>query len=216
MKYTHVVWDFNGTILDDVDTGIRAVNRLLADRNLPTIADADAYRRVFRFPIKSYYEALGFDFDKEPYEVVAPQWVALYLELVKTASLCPYVKEALGAFAQRGLLQTLLSATEQSMLCEQVRGLGLEGYFDRMMGLDHIHAHSKLALARAWREENPMAHAFMIGDTVHDFEAAQAMDMDCYLIAGGHQPRETLMATGAPVFDDLQMLVEYLFKEEKI
>ena len=216
MKYTHVVWDFNGTVLDDVETGIRAVNRLLVERGLPTLADADAYRRVFRFPIKSYYEALGFDFAKEPYEIVAPKWVALYLQFVTSAPLRPYVKESLGMFAERGLLQTLLSATEQRMLCEQVHGLGLEGYFDRMMGLDHIHAHSKLSLARAWREENPMAYAFMIGDTVHDFEAAQAMDMDCYLIAGGHQPRETLMATGAPVYEDLQALMKHLIAEEKI
>lgn len=79
MKYTHVVWDFNGTVLDDVEAGIRAVNDLLVARGLPCIADADAYRRVFRFPIKSYYEALGFDFKKETYEALAPQWVERYL-----------------------------------------------------------------------------------------------------------------------------------------
>jgi len=216
MKYTHAVWDFNGTVLDDVETGIRAVNCLLSERGLPTVADADSYRRIFRFPIKSYYESLGFDFGKEPYEVVAPQWVALYLAFVKEASLCPYVKETLECFRQKGLSQTLLSATEQGMLREQVRDLGLDGYFDEMVGLDDIHAHSKLALARAWREAHPNVCAFMIGDTEHDFEAAEAMGMDCYLIAGGHQPKETLLATGATVFDDLQALIQYLSEIEKI
>lgn len=216
MKYTHVVWDFNGTVLDDVGTGIRAVNQLLAARSLPLLPDADTYRKVFHFPIKSYYEALGFDFEKEPYEVVAPQWVALYLEFVKNAPLCPYVIEALTCFRERGLSQALLSATEQTMLRGQVRDLGLESYFDEMVGLDDIHAHSKLALARAWREAHPTAHAFMIGDTEHDFEAAETMQMDCYLIAGGHQPKETLLATGAPVFDSLQDLVSYLQEHKKI
>jgi phosphoglycolate phosphatase-like HAD superfamily hydrolase len=49
----------------------------------------------------------------------------------------------------------------------------------------------------------------MIGDTEHDFEAAQAMKMDCYLIAGGHQPKEKLLATGAPVFDSLREAYAY-------
>ncbi len=216
MKYSHVIWDFNGTVLDDVETGIRAVNCLLAERELPTIVDADAYRRVFHFPIKSYYETLGFDFAKEPYEVVAPQWVALYLDFVKQAPLCPYVKDTLNLFAEKGLSQTLLSATEQGMLHGQVRDLGLDGYFDEMLGLDHIHAHSKLSLAHAWRKAHPTACGFMIGDTEHDFEAAEAMHMDCYLIAGGHQPKETLLATGAPVFDSLQGLMAYLIEKEKI
>ena len=209
MKYTHAMWDFNGTLLDDVDTGIRAVNCLLTERGLPCLTDAEAYRRVFRFPIKSYYEKLGFDFQKEPYEVVAPQWVARYLDFVKEAPLCPFARETLSALRSRGLSQTLLSATEQNMLRGQIRELGLACYFDEMLGLGHIHAHSKLALARAWREAHPDACGFMIGDTEHDFEAAQEMGVDCYLIAGGHQPKETLLATGAPVFDSLRQACDY-------
>lgn len=216
MKYTHVIWDFNGTVLDDVETGIRAVNDLLAARCLSTLTDADAYRRVFHFPIKSYYEALGFDFQKESYEELAPQWVALYLEYVKDASLRPNVKETLAYFRAQGLSQTLLSATEQGMLRTQVHDLGLDSYFDGIMGLDHIHAHSKLALARAWREAHPTERAFVIGDTEHDFEAAETMGVDCYLIEGGHQPRERLVATGAPVFASLNGLLAYLSQEGKV
>ncbi len=216
MKYTHAIWDFNGTVLDDVDTGIRAVNHLLAARNLPTLFDADAYRRVFHFPIKHYYETLGFDFAKESYEELAPQWVSLYLQFVPDAPLCPHVVDTLSALRARGLSQILLSATERNMLQGQVKGLGLESYFDEILGLDHIHAHSKVALARAWRAAHPEANAFMIGDTEHDFEAAEAMKMDCYLIAGGHQPKETLLATGATVFDSLREMYEYLISENFI
>lgn len=115
----------------------------------------------------------------------------------------------LALLKSKGLAQTLLSATEQNMLRTQVCALGLEGYFDEMRGLDHIHAHSKLSLARAWREAHPDAHAFMIGDTAHDFESAEAMQMDCYLIVGGHQPKTTLLATGATVFDTLEEACEY-------
>ena len=51
MTYTHVIWDFNGTILDDVQIGIDSVNVLLRKRGLPTVASVDADREVFEFPI---------------------------------------------------------------------------------------------------------------------------------------------------------------------
>ena len=94
-KYDYIVWDFNGTLLDDVMTGIKSVNTLLAERGIATIPSVEYYRSVFRFPIIEYYRTLGFDFESEPYEVLAPKWVALYLENVKSAGLYPDVKETL-------------------------------------------------------------------------------------------------------------------------
>jgi len=100
---TCCIWDFNGTILDDVDTGIRSVNKLLKDRGLPTIESREDYYAHFRFPIIEYYRSLGFDFSKEPYEKIAPLWVAEYLENVKTAGLCEGVLAALERFRLAGL-----------------------------------------------------------------------------------------------------------------
>ena len=216
MKYTHAVWDFNGTVLDDVDAGILAVNRLLEVRGLPVLTGREAYHRVFHFPIRSYYEDLGFDFSVESYETVAPQWVALYLEYAASSPLCVGVRETLELFRGRGLCQTLLSATERDMLVRQVTDLGIGGYFDGLWGRDDIHAHSKVALAEAWRAAHPDARVFVIGDTEHDKEAADAMGADCYLIAGGHQSKETLCRTGAPVFDSLPALSAYLTAEGRI
>ena len=73
--YDYCIWDFNGTLLDDVGAGISSVNTLLSERNLPVIPSVDYYRGIFRFPIIEYYKSLGFDFDSEPYEELAPKWV---------------------------------------------------------------------------------------------------------------------------------------------
>ena len=78
MKYTDIVWDFNGTLLDDIRAGIDAVNEMLARRDLATIQSVEQYRELFCFPIIDYYAKLGFDFEKEDYySVLAPEWVAL-------------------------------------------------------------------------------------------------------------------------------------------
>ena len=83
MKYTHVFWDFNGTILADMQAGMESTNEMLSSRELPVIPSLEVYRTIFDFPIKEYYRGLGFDFAKESYEVLAPVWVDLYNEKSK-------------------------------------------------------------------------------------------------------------------------------------
>lgn len=192
MKYTHIIWDFNGTILNDVETGIKSVNTLLAQRNLPTIPSVEAYQRVFGFPIIDYYRKLGFDFDKEPYEVIAPLWVKEYLENVKKAEVFPDVKRTIEIFKQNGAVQIVLSATEREMLIKQLNDLGIANYFDDILGLDNIHAESKVALAKEWLAKTDNAVPVMIGDTTHDVQTAKAIGADCILVARGHQSYETL------------------------
>jgi phosphoglycolate phosphatase len=98
MNYTYCIWDFNGTIFDDIGASIKAVNTLLAERGLPTLGSKERYHEVFDFPIIDYYRRIGFDFDKEPYEVVAPLWVELYLENSKSSGLFEDVIPALDFF----------------------------------------------------------------------------------------------------------------------
>ena len=202
--YDYIIWDFNGTLLDDVDTGIVSVNTLLKARELPVIESREKYHSVFGFPIIDYYRALGFDFGKEPYEDIAHEWVALYLEHVKRAPMNHYCREALKLFEERGLRQIILSASELAMLKDQLAGLGILGYFEDVLGLDNIYAGSKLHVARKWREEHPTARALMIGDTDHDVTTAKEMGADAVLIARGHQSREHLESVGVPVFDSLE------------
>ena len=203
MKYDCCIWDFNGTLLDDVMTGIDSVNTLLCERGLAQIEGVEHYRRIFRFPIIEYYRSLGFDFDSEPYEVLAPKWVALYLEHVKHAGLFCDVIEVLERLRTQRMPQFVLSATELSMLEGQLSSLGIREYFEGVMGLDNIHAGSKISLARAWREKYPDAKAVLIGDTDHDAQTAIELAADCILVCRGHQSREHLLTTGAVVVDDL-------------
>lgn len=213
MKYTDIIWDFNGTILDDVEAGIISVNKLLSDRGLPTISDKEYYRSVFTFPIIEYYRSLGFDFDAEPYEVLAPLWVAEYLKNSKNATLREGTREAFEHFHSLGLCQHVLSATECSMLKNQLSELGISDRFESVYGLDNIHASSKTALAKRWREENPDAVALFIGDTEHDFATAKTIGCDCALVCGGHNSKEKLAeCEGALVFRDLYDLLSSFVK----
>ena len=213
MKYTHILWDFNGTIINDVETGIISINTLLSRRGMPTIDSIEQYHSVFTFPITEYYRNVGFDFDKEPYPILAIEWVRENQENIKKARLCDGARDALERFAALGIPQIIISATQQDMLMGHVGDLGISHFFEDILGLDNIHAESKVALGRAWMDAHPDALPLMIGDTIHDAEVAREIGCDCRLCAVGHQSLETVSTAGVPVYQSLGELVDSLFME---
>lgn len=210
-KYTHVVWDFNGTVLNDVQLGIDCVNEMLKKRGLPIIPDVNAYRHVFGFPIDRYYRRLGFDFEKEDYDtVLAPEWVALYLAGEASCPVNDGVRETVAAIRERGLSQIMLSASNLQQLKGQLARLELEDAFDEILGLDNIHARSKVLLVTEWKSRHPDARPLFVGDTEHDADVAEAIGADCVLYLGGHQPEELLRARNKPLIRDIAELLEFL------
>lgn len=210
-KYEYLIWDFNGTILDDVEASMSSVNVLLEERGLKPMPSFEFYREVFDFPIKKYYAALGFDFINEPYEVVAPLWVALYNEAVKKSNIRCGVVEMMESLKNMGIKQYILSATEREMLRGQLDDLGITKYFDEVLGLDNIHAESKVALGKKLGERIDMTKALMIGDTVHDHETAVSMGCDIVLVEGGHQSRRRLLECTDRVEKDFEEILKKYF-----
>lgn len=210
MKYTHVIWDFNGTLLNDVEIGIQSINVLLSRRGMPTLDTEEAYRKVSGFPIIDYYKRLGFDFSKEPYDKVAVEWVDQYTSRMDLAPLYDGVFPMLSLVREKGIGQVLLSASELEMLMGQAKTLGIVEWFDEILGMDNVYAHGKLSLGKRWREEHPDAVALFVGDTDHDFEVARAMGADCVLFSGGHQSYDRLARLGCPVIRRISDLEAYI------
>ncbi len=209
MKYTHVIWDFNGTVLRDMEIGIEATNYMLRRRSLPEIGGIADYRELFGFPVQDYYARLGFDMIREDYRtVLAPEWVCEYNKRSGAAPIFDGVRELTQALREKGIHQSILSASEQEMMLTQLTSLGGADWFDEIWGTGSIHAHGKAELADAWRAEHPDAKALLLGDTDHDFEVAQRLGADCVLVAQGHQSRNRLSQCGVPVVDDLWQVGE--------
>ena len=215
MRYTDILWDFNGTILSDMEIGIESVNVLLCERGKKPLSGIDEYREVFGFPIHQYYERIGFDFEAEPYDVVAPLWVEQYMKRMPKAKVFDDVVSVSQAFRCTGLRQTILSASDLDMLKGQLEFLGISELFDGVLGLDNIKAESKVGIAMHWKEANPESVSLLIGDTVHDAQVARECGFDCILVARGHQSRPTLEETGYPVADNLSQVLEYVEKGDE-
>lgn len=201
MKYTHIIWDFNGTILNDIQTGIDAVNVLLERYGKNKIETVEQYKKAFGFPVIDYYDSLGLE--RENFARYAPEWVTEYNLREPNAPIFEGVTAMMEYFRANGYPQYLLSATERDMLRRQVDRLGISEYFTELIGQDTIEAHGKVGEAKRWAERVKPQNALFIGDSLHDFEVAQAIDADCILLAWGHQDRDRLASTGCCVFDSI-------------
>lgn len=210
MTYSHVLWDFNGTILNDIEAGIKSANILLSRRNMKIIESSEYYRKIFRFPIVEYYKNLGLDFGKEPFEHLAVEWMEQYLKFSENSEIFEGVRDFLLYIKARQIPQYILSATEKNMLYGQLSALGITGCFEEILGLDNIHAYSKLDIAAEWMKKTQPRRAVLFGDTVHDYEVASEIGIECILIANGHQNKEALKACNTPVFENIRELQAYI------
>ena len=124
MKYDYIIWDFNGTIFDDVQIDIDSLNELLIRRGLPLVKDREEYKEGFMFPIKQWYVNRGFDLEKESFDDVAVEWLNEYLSREPEADLVDGVAESLEFFKSKNVKQVIISASEISMLRRQLKMLG--------------------------------------------------------------------------------------------
>ena len=191
--FTSIIWDWNGTLLNDIDICIDTINYSLKTRNLPLLTK-ERYREIFTFPVIDYYEKAGFDFSQSSFDELSHEFIDLYLEKLNVASLFQDVEYILQEFDNRGYHQFILSAMEQKSLLDSVNKFNIEGFFKKIQGTNDIYAYGKLNNAKLLLETyglNP-DRTCLIGDTLHDLEVASQLGCQCLLIAAGHQSHHRL------------------------
>lgn len=206
-SYRHVVWDWNGTLFDDLWLCVDVMNGLLAARDMPLLTLA-GYQEVFDFPVEAYYRRLGFDFGRESFEQVGTEFIRAYELRRLEARLRPGAEQVVKALHGADVGQSVLSAYLQDTLDELIGHFGIVSHFVRLVGLQDHYARGKVENGVRWIRE--LNHApdevLFIGDSRHDQEVAEAMGIDCILLCGGHQSRARLEACGVPVVDGLLAL----------
>jgi phosphoglycolate phosphatase len=210
-KYKHLIWDWNGTLFNDVNLCNDIINNLLEKNGIAPLS-LQKYREIFTFPIKDYYTKAGFDFSKTSFEVLGKEFMDEYEQRKTEAAIFNNVKDILEYVKSKGLTQSILSAYVQNVLEEFVKYFRIRDYFIGLAGLDNIYAESKIEIGKKWiknlnyREKDIL----LIGDTKHDFEVAQELGVNCILVTTGHQSQKRLEECGVSVFNDLEAIKEYL------
>ena len=202
-----MIWDFNGTIIDDVQLCIDIENQMVKDWNLQVpFITKEIYQENFCFPVIHYYQKMGYDLTKVSYEQISYEFQKRFDQGYQQMDLCLGFQDRVKQFQKEGYRQVILSATQQSELDKQVKHLNIDSFFEEVIGIQDNLAHSKVQRAMSWMENNQInpEDCTYLGDTDHDYEVAKAIGIDrFYLIAQGHQSASVLEKTGACVLKSL-------------
>tara|TARA_R110002096_G_scaffold171490_2_gene344377 strand:- start:13566 stop:14210 length:645 start_codon:yes stop_codon:yes gene_type:complete len=200
----HVIWDFNGTLVDDVTLVLDITNDILSDRGLPAI-DADRYRKLFVFPVSTYYAKLGLPGEGEAFRAVADVFAKNFEAGMHDCGLRDDAMPCLSALEERGLSSSVLSASRQESLEALTAQFGLTEIMTEICGIKDHYAHGKIDSGLQWIQETGRSpeELVMVGDTAHDFEVASELGASCILVSFGHSSRDKLEACGCPIADSL-------------
>lgn len=189
-----VIWDWNGTLLNDVNAMLLAEERQFVRYGIKPL-DPEERRKVFGHPISAYYEYLGFDLKKHSFEELSQEFFTEYMAIMKTEiELFDGVEELLSDLKNKGLKQYILSAAPEDHLHVVVDKFGLMDVFDGVYGIGDMSGDTKIPRAHELVKdfEIDTSSSVMVGDTDHDHLVAEAIGARSLIIADGHQSYEKL------------------------
>lgn len=200
---THLVWDWNGTLLNDLGLVVASTNVVFASVGGPVIT-AEEHRRGFRRPISEYYaDVLGRAVDADAFGSLDKIFHDAYRTGLTT---CELAEDATTAMRSWTGTQSLLSMWFHDELVPAIETYGLTGMFSRVDGLrgtvggDHKAAHLARHLAELGVDGSSVV---LIGDSIDDADAADSVGATCVLYTGGFTDPARLRASDRPVADTL-------------
>ncbi len=204
----NVIWDWNGTLLDDTEICVETLNTVLTARNVLPVS-CEQYRDIFCFPVRDYYRKIGLDVSDDEWERISIEFHECYRELSRQAKLREGAVDVLKELTGRGIVMSIVSASNQLLLERMLVERKIDPYFEHVRGLSDLYAESKSEVGRelmATLRPTDGRNMF-VGDTIHDYEVACEMNCDCVLMTGGHQSKTRLATCGCAVVDDMQEVV---------
>ena len=211
MSAPYILWDWNGTLLDDTEAALATLNEMIAVRGGRPIG-MEFYRDHFAFPVRPFYDKIGIvAHDEEEWNGIAHEYHEVYGRQPKRLN--PLAVTALEMAKEAGCRQSIVSALRQDLLEADMARNGVTEFFERICGSDNLDGASKLnrarVLLRTLNDTVPSGtHFVLIGDALHDKEVADALGIDCILCAQGSHAAWRLSAvapTGETLVDALEL-----------
>jgi len=204
----HVIWDWNGTLLNDVELCVFILNDLLAKNQRPAIS-LDQYRKTFFFPVAKFYKSLGLPSSGPDYYEMASTYIQAYRKKFKECSLTKDATEVAHILSDMGISQSVLSAGKQKDVENFVHHYDLSTWMTLISGASNIEAKGKEECAKKHIAKLPFEpyEVLLIGDTLHDLEVANLIGCEILLFSGGHVDKCRLDSVSKPVINSLTQIL---------
>jgi phosphoglycolate phosphatase len=213
-RFEAVIFDWNGTLIDDAWLSVKAMNRMLEKRGKLPIT-IDLYSRIFEFPVINYYKELDLDVENE-WEEISMEFIENYLAEMSAVKLFDDVKIFLNYLKENSIERGILSAMKHEWLNGHVQKLGINDYFSFIQGVEDHYGEGKTHLARNILEKLDISpeKILFIGDTVHDLEVSKAAGFKTILVPRGHNSLERLEKSGATVISSFKEIISFIESEK--
>lgn len=202
---THLaVFDWNGTLLNDMEATHIATNASLAYFGKGPIT-REQEQEHFTFPLIHFYEKMGISVDQylEHAEAVGNLFNRVYTEESAKCGLREGTIELLEWLKKNNVVCTVLSNHRDALLALDVERHGIAGYFDSISGNKNpatiVQGLSKQVRLEAYLKDSGLAaeKAFIIGDSHEEPELARRLGLTSISISGGLMTPARLAKVGA-------------------
>ena len=211
MKIKNIIWDWNGTIVDDAWVFVEIMNSVLKREGLP-LTSLEEYKKNFCFPIQKYWQGLGFKFNKQEFIVLNRDFIKKYQSKLFFPKLHVGMRSLLSSIKKLGVRQFVLSASEQSLLNKSIEHYNVKDVFSEVFGVDNLNAVGKAEKGGALLKTCKLnaQETLLVGDTEYDREVAQKLGCRVVLMSHGHINHKRLQKTGCLVLKNIDALNKYL------
>lgn len=204
----YILWDWNGTLLDDTQAALDTLNVMLAKRGAKPI-EMDFYRDHFAFPVRPFYESIGMELENEDWDALAQEYHDIYAAQPKQLNREAFA--ALELVKEAGVGQSIISALRQDLLDRATADYGVAPYMECVYGVDNLDGASKLDRALELLTRIDATDPVVIGDSLHDKEVADALGVRCVLCGQGSHAAWRLAKvapTGETLVDAVQLALQ--------
>ena len=216
MRYHNILWDWNGTLIDDAVTSLNCVNDMLTEMN-KTLITLEQFYTYVETPIIGFYRHILTE-DELDFSRISKSFHEAYNNRLSETELSSNALNVLQALKKNGAKQYIITATKEESARKLTIKYGVNEYFDGIFGADNTLAESKVERALKIFNENNInpADTVFIGDTLHDLETANALGVDCILVTFGHQGKTIVENSGTVTADSLDEVLNIILDERAV
>ena len=216
MRYHNILWDWNGTLIDDAVTSLNCVNDMLTEMNKPLIT-LEQYYTYVETPIIGFYKHILTD-EELDFPTISKSFHSSYCNRINETFLADGAEHTLKILKENGAKQYIITATKEESARNLAFQYGVGEYFNGIFGADNTLAESKVERALNFFKENNINpnDTIFIGDTLHDLETANALGVDCILVTYGHQGKEITEKSGTVTADNLNEVLNIILDDRAV
>ncbi|WP_237387580.1 HAD family hydrolase [Xenorhabdus sp. Sc-CR9] len=206
MTTAHIIWDWNGTLLNDVSVSVNATNFALAEIGVEPLT-LEQYREHYCVPVQDFYkQVIGREPSSSEWSVIGKTFNVHYRPGIQKAHLAAGAIQLLATRHQTGATQSLCSLMQHEELVPMLDNHGIAKFFTHIDGRNTplLTTGKSEQLANHIKKLNIAPEkSVVIGDATDDAIAALAAGTHAILYTGGTHSRLSLETAGVPVVDSL-------------